>query len=75
MNSRQGLINGLQFKDLHGLPDTYLSGMTARISAITPADVQKTAQTYLDPSRMTLVVVGDRSQIDEQLRPWTGATP
>ncbi len=75
MNSRQGLINGLQFKDLHGLPDTYLTGMTSRITAITPEDVQRTAQTYLDPSRMTLVVVGDRSEIDEQLRPWTGATP
>lgn len=75
MNSRQGIIGGLQFKDLHGLPDTYLTGMTSRINAVTPGDVTRVARTYLDPSRMTMVVVGDRSQVDAQLQPWTAVTP
>lgn len=75
MNSRQGIISNLQFKDLHGLPDTYLTGLTDRIMAITPADVQRMAQKYLDPEKMTIVVVGDRKEIDQQLQPWTGGTP
>ena len=28
--------------------------------------------TYLDPKKMTIVVVGDRKQVDGQLTPWTG---
>lgn len=75
MNSRQGIINNLQFKDLHGLPDTYLTGMTNRIASMTAADVQRVAQQYLDPAKMTIVVVGDRKEIDGQLVEWTGATP
>jgi hypothetical protein len=34
------------------------------------ADVQRIAATYLDPKTMTLVVVGDRKQVDAQLKPW-----
>ena len=34
--------------------------------ALTPADLQATARKYLDSANMQIVVVGDRSQIEEQ---------
>jgi zinc protease len=40
------------------------------VHAVTPEEVSRIARTYLDPSRMTIVVVGDRGQIEEQLRPY-----
>lgn len=47
-----------------------------RVWAVKPADVQRMASTYLDPRNMTIVVVGDRKQIDAQLKPWgTGDAP
>lgn len=41
-----------------------------KVRAVTPADVQRMAQTWLDPSRMTVVVVGDPAQVTEQVRPF-----
>lgn len=41
-----------------------------RIYTVTPQDVQRMTQRYLDPARMTIVVVGDREKIEEQLKPY-----
>ena len=40
------------------------------VRAVTPADVQRMARTWLDPARMTVVVVGDPAQVTEQVRPF-----
>lgn len=37
---------------------------------ITRADVQRLAETMLDPNKMTIVVVGDKEKIDESLAPY-----
>jgi predicted Zn-dependent peptidase len=66
-SSRGGIIGQLAFLDLHGLDRDWLATYVQRVYAVTPADVQRIARTYIDPSRMTIVVVGDRSQIAEQL--------
>ena len=66
-SSRQGIINQLAFADLHGLGDAYLNTYVQRVLAVTPADVQRIARTYITPDKMAIVVVGDRSQIAEQL--------
>lgn len=55
------------------LGDDYLRDYVQRIWAVTPADVQRIAATYLDPKKMTIVVAGDRKQIDAQLQPWNAA--
>jgi predicted Zn-dependent peptidase len=65
--SRGGIINQLGFVKLHGLDDTYLSGYTDRVMAITAADVQNMAKTHLDLDMMTLVVVGIEADVKEQL--------
>jgi zinc protease len=66
-SSRQGVINQLAFVDLHGLDEKYLTTYVQKIMAITPKDIQRIAQTYLLGDKMTLVVVGDKSKVAEQL--------
>ena len=69
-SSRQGIIGQLAFLDLHRLPDTYLTNYVQNVLAVNPKDVQRVAQTYLTPDKMTIVVVGDRQKIAEQLKPY-----
>jgi zinc protease len=56
--------------DLHGLPANWLEGYVPAVKAVTPADVLAVAKTYLDSARMTVVVVGDRAQIEAQVKPF-----
>ena len=71
-STRQGIVRQLSFVEKHGLTDDYLRNFAQRVWAVTPADVQRIASTYLDPKKMAIVVVGDRKQVDGQLTPWTG---
>jgi zinc protease len=66
-STRQGVISQVAFADLHGLPENYLSTYVQKVFAVTPADVQRIAQKYLSPDKMTVVVVGDKSKVAEQL--------
>ncbi|MBA2733781.1 MAG: insulinase family protein [Acidobacteria bacterium] len=66
-SSRQGVINQLAFVDLHGLDEKYLTTYVQKVFAITPRDIQRIAQTYLLGDKMTVVVVGDKSKIAEQV--------
>ncbi len=69
-SSRNGIANQLQFLALHGLPDSYLSGFVTRVQAVTPQEVTRLAKAYIRPEQTTLVVVGDRKLIDDQLKPY-----
>jgi zinc protease len=69
-SSRFDIITQLRLVDLHGLGRDRLASYVQRIHAVTPADVQRIARTYFDPARMTIVVVGDRKVIEEQVRPY-----
>jgi hypothetical protein len=39
-----------------------------KIGAVTQADVQRVARKYVDPDRLTIVIVGDRKLIEPGLR-------
>jgi predicted Zn-dependent peptidase len=69
-SSRQGLIAQIAFMDLHKLPDSYLTNYVQNVFAVTPGDVQRIAQKYLSADKMTIVVVGDKSKIADQLKPY-----
>jgi len=69
-SSRDGIVNQLAFLDLYGLPEDYLRTYVQRVYATTPADIQRIAQTYIDPSKISIVVAGDRKVIAEQLTPY-----
>ncbi|MEZ4699689.1 MAG: pitrilysin family protein [Rhodothermales bacterium] len=66
-SSRQGIIGQINFLNLHGLPDTYLSTFVERIHAVTPDDVQRITQTYLRDEDMLIVISGDRKAIQSQV--------
>jgi predicted Zn-dependent peptidase len=74
ISSRQGVIGQLAFVDLHGLPENYLSTYVQKVMAVTPADVQRIMTQYLQSDKMTVVVVGDKSKVAEQLGPFGKVT-
>ena len=52
---------------VYGFPDSYLADYTRKIAAVTKDDVRRVARKYLDPSHLTVVVVGDRKSIEGPL--------
>ncbi len=52
---------------VYGFPDSYLADYTRKIAAVTKDDVRRVARKYLDPSHLTIVVVGDRKSIEGPL--------
>jgi zinc protease len=73
-SSRVGILGLLAFVDLHGLPDDYLNSYVSRVYAVTPAQVQQMAAKYIQPDRATIVVVGDKKVIAEQIVPYEKAS-
>jgi predicted Zn-dependent peptidase len=67
-SSRAGIVTLLRFVDLHGLPADWLRNYVQRVEAVTPADVTRVTRRYIDPKRMTLVVVGDRKVVEDSLK-------
>lgn len=53
---------------LYDLPSDYLSTYAEKILAVTPEQVQKIAQKYMDLNDLAIVVVGDGKQIEPALR-------
>lgn len=51
----------------YGLPLDFHEGAVQGIAAVTQADVQRVARQYIDPARLTLVIVGDRKTIEPGL--------
>jgi predicted Zn-dependent peptidase len=49
-------------------PDDYQAKLPEIYGALTAADIDKAAAQYLQPDGMVIVVVGDRSKIDAQLK-------
>lgn len=70
-SSRGGIIQQLEFTRQHGLGADYLRTVVQKIQAVTPQDVRRVAERYLDPAKMTMVVVGDKATIAEQVAPYT----
>jgi predicted Zn-dependent peptidase len=69
-SSRGGITSQLAFMDLQGLPATYASEYVRRVNAVTPAQVTEMAKKYLQDDRATIVVVGDRKIVEEQVKPF-----
>lgn len=72
--SPDAIIGQLHFVDSQGLDRSYLSTYTRKVMEVQPADVQRMAETYLDPSKMTILVVGDQAQIADQIAPYEAVT-
>lgn len=69
-SSRTGIINKLEWVDLHGLPREYLSTYVSKVLAVTPEDVKQMTAKYIDDGKVTIVIAGDRKVIEEQVKPF-----
>ena len=69
-SSRAGVLNMLETVNYNELERSFLDKYVQMVSAVTAQDVSDMAKKYLDTNKMTIVVVGDRSKIDEQLKPY-----
>lgn len=74
-STRSGIINVLSYLDLHELPESYLTNYVSDVFALTPEQISETVSKYLREEDMTLVVVGDRGQVSEQVANWIGTAP
>ena len=66
-SSRGGLIGQMSFVDLHGLGADFVTSYVKNVMAVTPADVRSAAEKYLDPSKMSIAIVGDKKAVEKQL--------
>ena len=57
---------------IYNLPDSYFNDYIANVRAVTLEDVTRVANKYLDPSKMAILVVGDRKVIEPTLRSLPG---
>lgn len=63
-----GTANMVEDLWANGLPlDTY-NDYTARIMAVTRADLERVARTYIDPAKVAIVVVGDKASQEAAVR-------
>lgn len=69
-SSRGGITAQLQYVDLHGLPATYPNTYVKKVYAVTPQQVSQVAKKYLKDDQATIVIVGDRKAIEEQVKPF-----
>ncbi|MCJ7582267.1 MAG: insulinase family protein [Candidatus Aminicenantes bacterium] len=67
-STRSGIAGILGFKDFQGLDESYLTSYVQNVHALTPEDIRKMARTYLIPENLTIVIVGDASQIKDSLK-------
>jgi predicted Zn-dependent peptidase len=67
-SSRAGITNQLDYMALHGLPPTYASTYVKQVYAVTPAQVSEMARKHVVDDRATIVIVGDRRVIEEQVK-------
>ncbi|MFL6337194.1 MAG: M16 family metallopeptidase, partial [Pyrinomonadaceae bacterium] len=66
------IANQLELIVTYDLPDTYFNSYLERVQGVTLEDVNRVANRYLQPDRMAVVIVGDRSKIEQGLRSLDG---
>lgn len=64
----ESLAGSLAQVFVYNLPADYYATYTDRIRAVTPADVQRTAERYIQPDKFAIVIVGDRKVIEPGIK-------
>src|SRR5262249_1034018 len=72
IETQEGLIDQLVSLKMFDLPDDYLRTYRDEVNAVSTPDIQRVAQTYVQPDRAALVIVGDASEIMAQVKPYSG---
>jgi len=63
-----GLAGTLAELVLYDLPADYFTTYRDKVESVTQADVHRVARKYLDPGRMTILIVGDRAKVEPTLK-------
>ena len=71
--SPDAVIQQLHFVDSQELDRSFLFTYVQKVNAVTPGDIQRVTESYITPSKMTVVVVGDQSKVADQLKPFETA--
>ncbi|MGA9239071.1 M16 family metallopeptidase, partial [Robiginitalea sp.] len=66
-SSPNGIIGQLIFLDTHDLDESFLKDKVANMHGVTPERVMEITRKYIRPENMTLIVVGDKAQIENQI--------
>ena len=66
--SRGGIIGQLASLDLQGMDSSFLNDYTGRVFEVSEENISALARDHLPLDQMTLVVVGDMSVIEDQIR-------
>ena len=66
-SSPSGIINQLSYLNVFDLPESNLTNRIKNIYAVTPEKVQEITKKYISPEKMTLIVVGDKKVIEDQV--------
>lgn len=69
-STRTGIIDQIEFVNDNELDKNYLDTYVQKILAVTPQDIEEMARKYLNEEKMTIVVVGDKTKIADQLKPY-----
>ncbi|MBL8180658.1 MAG: insulinase family protein [Blastocatellia bacterium] len=67
-SARTGVIGQLESMNYNELDRASLDNNVSRLSAVTAADVQEMAKKYLVEDKMTIVVVGDKASVADQIK-------
>jgi zinc protease len=73
LETQEGLIDQFVQIKMLGLPDGYLQFYRDRVQAVSVEEIQQVAQKYIQPDKAAIVIVGDGTQVIEQLKPFTEA--
>ena len=65
-----GIVAQLNFLELHGLSDDYLTSYVRRVYAVTPEEVQRIAKEYIRSGDLLTVIAGDVNVISSQVEPY-----
>ena len=60
---------------LYDLPDDYFAQFVPMVERVTPAEITRVASRYLDPERLTTLIVGDYAAIAGELEPLSLGAP
>jgi zinc protease len=71
IETQDGLIDQLVSIRMYDLPPDYLETYRERVSAVTAAEIQRVAQAHVTPDAAAVVIVGDASQISEQVKSYS----
>lgn len=63
-----GIIGQMIFLDTHDLDESFLTNKVKNMHAVTPEKIQEMTKKYIRPENMTLIAVGDKAKISDQIQ-------